>query len=207
MVISEDLVEPGRERELLADARAGGAGAFCLLIRPLEARLLRQAIGLTGDLGAAEDLVSEVRIRAWKNLARYNETCRLSTWLYAILLHCHQETARRARSRPISLARIRAAEAAGLHERQENAAASDLSPAETALRHEAAAQLNRCVQMLPEKHREIIQLRFFEEASLPDMAAVIGCSVGTVKSRLHHALEKLRKMKINLPDTRSHQQV
>ena len=58
--------------------------------------------------------------------------------------------------------------------------------------------------MLPEKHREIIRLRFFEDASLPDMALILGCSVGTVKSRLHHALEKLRKMKMNLPDTKGH---
>src|SRR5690242_15779166 len=185
MVIRKDLAEPASERELLADARTGGAGAFCLLIRPLEARLLRQAAGLTNDLSAAEDLVSEVRIRAWKNLARYNETCRLSTWLYAILLHCHQEAARRARSRPISLSRVPAADAAGLHERQKNDATSDPSPAETALRNEAARQLAHCIEMLPEKHREIIQLRFFEDASLPDMAVVLGCSVGTVKSRLH----------------------
>ena len=207
MVIGENLIEPATERDLLAQARAGGAAAFCLLIQPLEARLLRQALGLSNDLGAAEDLVSEVRIRAWKNLSRYNETCRLSTWLYAILLHCHQEAARRARSRPISLARIPAAEAADFHERRENDPASDPSPAETALRNEAAAQLNRCVQMLPEKHREIIQLRFFEDASLPDMAAVLGCSVGTVKSRLHHALEKLRKMKMNLPELAGYQQL
>jgi len=207
MVVTDDLVEPTTERERLAQARAGGAPPFCLLIRPLEARLLRQAMGLTNDLSAAEDLVSEVRIRAWKNLSRYNETCRLSTWLYAILLHCHQEAARRARSRPISLARIPAAEAADLHQRRDNDPASDPSPAETALRNEAARELNRCVQMLPEKHREVIQLRFFEDASLPDMAAVLGCSVGTVKSRLHHALEKLRKMKMNLPDIRGHQHV
>src|SRR5262252_4251421 len=138
MVIRDDLAELSSEQELLADARAGGAQAFCLLIRPLEARLLRQAIGLTNDLHAAEDLVSEVRIRAWKNLSRYNETCRLSTWLYAILLHCHQEATRRARSRPISLTRIPAADAAGLHEQQQNDPASDPSPAETALRNEAA---------------------------------------------------------------------
>ena len=207
MVIREDLVEPATERKLLAQARAGGAQAFCLLTRPLEARLLRQAMGLTNDPSAAEELVSEVRIRAWRLLARYNQTCRLSTWLYAILLHCHQEAVRHARSRPISLARIPATEAAGLHERQENAPASDASPAQAALRNEAALQLTRCVQMLPEKHREIIQLRFFEDASLPDIAAVLGCSVGTVKSRLHHALEKLRKMKMNLPDLGGHQQV
>src|SRR5580765_4766960 len=131
MVIQEDLVEPASERELLARARAGGAEAFCFLIRPLETRLLRQAMGLTNDFAAAEDLVSEVRIRAWKNLACYNETCRLSTWLYAILLHCHQEAARRARSRPISLARIPAADVAELHTRQERDRASEPSPAET----------------------------------------------------------------------------
>jgi len=207
MVIGENLAGHAGERELLAAARAGEANAFCLLIQPLEARLLRQAMGLAADQSAAEDLVSEVRIRAWKNLPRYNETCRLSTWLYAILLHCHQEAARRARSRPVSTARMPAHQAADLDARQQNNPAPDTSPDETALRNEAAAQLNRCVQMLPEKHREIIQLRFFEDASLPDMAAVLGCSVGTVKSRLHYALEKLRKMKMNLPGTGSHQQI
>src|SRR4029077_872868 len=106
MVITDDPLEPAAAEELLARAREGDAPAFCLLIEPLQTRLLRQAAALTSDLSAAEDLVSEVRVRAWKFLVRYNETCRLSTWLYAILLHCHQEAARRARSRPVPLARL-----------------------------------------------------------------------------------------------------
>ena len=61
-------------------------------------------------------------------------------------------------------------------------------------------RLRQCVEGLSEKHRQIILLRFFENASLPDMATVLGCSVGTVKSRLHHALEQLRKMKMNLSE-------
>jgi RNA polymerase sigma-70 factor (ECF subfamily) len=176
-------------------------------MEPLEARLLRQAAALTNDLGAAEDIVSETRVRAWKHLGRYNETCRFSTWLYAILLHCHQEAARRARSRPISLARLPFADAVELHRQQENAPSSAPTPSAVVVQNETALQLIRCVEMLPEKHREIIQLRFFEDASLPDMATVLGCSVGTVKSRLHHALEKLRKMKVNLPDMKGHQQL
>jgi RNA polymerase sigma-70 factor (ECF subfamily) len=53
----------------------------------------------------------------------------------------------------------------------------------------------------------VILLRFFEDASLPDMAAVLGCSVGTVKSRLHHALDKLRKMKMNLSELAGDKQI
>ena len=74
------------------------------------------------------------------------------------------------------------------------------SPVEKLLQDETSARLRECLERLPDKHRQIILLRFFEDASLPDMAEVLGCSVGTVKSRLHHALEKLRKMKMNLPD-------
>jgi RNA polymerase sigma-70 factor (ECF subfamily) len=207
MVIINARNDPPSERELLAHARAGDATAYCLLLEPLQPRLLRQAAALSNDPGTAEDLVSETRVRAWKNLARYNETCRLSTWLYAILLHCHQEAARRARSRPISLARLPFLEARRLHEQLENNPASGPSPATAAAQNETVLQLNRCIEKLPEKHREIIQFRFFEDASLADIAAVLDCSVGTVKSRLSHALEKLRKMKMNLPDQIGHQQL
>ena len=73
-------------------------------------------------------------------------------------------------------------------------------------RNETAVRLRQSLGMLPEKHRQVILLRFFEDASLPDMAAVLGCSVGTVKSRLHHALEKLRRMKMNLPELKGDKQ-
>src|SRR5262245_45582048 len=101
MVITDELSEPPTESELIARARTGDAAAYCHLIEPLQARLFRQAVALTGNLSTAEDLVSETRIRAWSSLQRYSQSCRFSTWLYAILLHCHQEAVRRARSRPI----------------------------------------------------------------------------------------------------------
>ena len=81
MVITDELSEPPTESKLIARARAGDAGAFCLLIEPLQARLFWQAAALSGYMAMAEDLVSEVRIRAWKSLDRYNQTCRFSTWL------------------------------------------------------------------------------------------------------------------------------
>jgi len=200
MVITDDRFTPPATPELLAHARAGDAQSFCRLVEPLQARLLRQAAALTGDLNLAEDIVSETLVEAWKSLPRYNESCQLSTWLYAILLHRYQKSVRRARSRPIALALLSLFEARDLSQRQENVATPEPSPAENATQNETFAQLRQCIELLPKKHVRVILLRFFEDASLPDMAAVLGCSIGTVKSRLHHALEKLRKMKMNLPN-------
>ena len=206
MVITDDHLESSVTPELLSQARAGDAQAFCRLVEPLQARLLRQAVALSGDVSAAEDLVSETLVEAWKSLSRYNESCRLSTWLYAILLHRHQKALRRARSRPISLAWLPFFKAQELHEQHHHVPSVEPSPSERASQNELFVQLRQCIETLPEKHRQIILLRFFEEASLPDLAAVLGCSVGTVKSRLHHALEKLRKMKMNLPDVKGDKQ-
>src|SRR5207244_13602013 len=52
----------------------------------------------------------------------------------------------------------------------------------------------KCIQMLPAKHQQVIYLRFYVDDSLAGIAAALGCSVGTVKSRLFHALDKLRKL-------------
>jgi RNA polymerase sigma-70 factor (ECF subfamily) len=198
MDLTHDRVEIIDAGPSLALARAGDADAFCRLIEPLQTRLLRQAAAMSGDVSAAEDLVSETLVEAWKSLARYDESCRFSTWLYAILLHRHQKWRRRARSRPVALAWLPVSERDPLIAKQDHISAPEPSPAEEAARNENFVLMRECVALLPEKHRQIILLRFFEDASLPDMARVLDCPIGTVKSRLHHALEKLRAIKMNL---------
>ena len=177
MVITVGRPEFAGNADLLTRAREGETWAFCRVAAEHEVRLLQQARGLTRDQSAAEDLVSETLVEAWRCLSRYNGACRFSTWLFSILLHRHQKALRRARSRPIPLAALPSGE----------------GPAEAAMRNEAAGRLRQAVEALPEKHQQVILLRFFEDASLPEIAALLDCSVGTVKSRLHYALEKLRE--------------
>ena len=200
MVIAEDRIEPPDTQALLALAQEGDTQAFCRLVQPLEARLFRQAVALCHEQSAAEDLASETLIEAWQSLRRYNETCRLSTWLYAILLHRYQKSTRRARCRPVPLAWLPFFDAEKHEETQNNLPAQGPTPANTVAQHELAGELRRDIATLPPKHRDVILLRFFEDASLADMASVLGCSVGTVKSRLHHALGKLRRMNLNLSE-------
>ena len=195
--------------KLLARARAGDAQAFCQLATQHEARLLQEACGLCRDPSTAEDLASETLVEAWRSIGRYDQTCRFGTWLFSILLHRHQKHLRRARSRPIPLAQLPATEAEERRQIQENVPAASPSPAEAAEQRESADRLRAAVGSLPEKHREVVLLRFFEDASLPEIAALLGCSVGTVKSRLHYGLEKLREMEgtLNLSELRRDTQV
>lgn len=183
------------ERELLHRARAGEADAFCTVAQAHEQRLFQQAVALCRNPATAEDLAAETMIEAWKSIARFDGACRFSTWLYAILLHRHQKLVRKQRSRPVPLSALPVAEA-DVNEQLLKRLPDTAPPTTEALaQSEADAQLRAAVEALPEKHRQVVSLRFFQDASLPEIAAALGLSVGTVKSRLHHALEKLRKMK------------
>ena len=68
------------------------------------------------------------------------------------------------------------------------------SPDERLQRYERAEVIQRCLKRLPDIHREVIYLRFFVDGSLEGIAAALDCSVGTIKSRLFSALEKLEAM-------------
>lgn len=181
--------------ELLQRAREGDADAFCILAQAHEQRLFQQAVALCRNSTAAEDLAAETLIEAWKSIARYNSSCRFSTWLYAILLHRYQKLVRRSRSRPVSLSALSAAEAGEGERLLERVPDGQPLSADAVTRAETDARLREAVAALPEKHRQVVLLRFFQDASLPEIASALRLSVGTVKSRLHHALEKMRRMK------------
>jgi RNA polymerase sigma-70 factor (ECF subfamily) len=68
-------------------------------------------------------------------------------------------------------------------------------PDETSQLHEQAVLVQQCIQALPAKHQQVVYLRFYVEDSLDGIACALGCSAGTVKSRLFHALNRLRAMK------------
>jgi RNA polymerase sigma-70 factor (ECF subfamily) len=177
---------------LIAQARQGDADAFGELCGQLEARLLRHAIFLCGDVSLAQDLSQETLIQAWRCLNRYNEQCQFFTWLCAILHNRHRRFLRRKKLFSLVwLGNSGANEtAADLEQRIDDAD----SPAESVQLREQAALVRRCVAALPARQQQVVYLRFFVDTSLEGIAAALPCSIGTVKSRLFHALDKLRRM-------------
>ncbi len=174
-------------RSRLDRAQAGDCDAFGEICRQYEARLLRQAMTLCGNAAIAEDLAQDTLVEAWKCLRRYDGRCQFFTWLCAILLNRFRNTLREKRP-----------EALTAHAAREAAADERDSPDQTLLSGEQAAQVRKCIAALPAKQQRVIFLRFYVDDSLPEIAAALGCSVGTVKSRLFHAMEKLRRMNLNV---------
>lgn len=198
MALTAESLSQSEAAELLDRARAGDGDAFCRLAEQSEERLLRQALGMTGQLAAAEDLVAETMVEAWRSLGRFHGTCQFSTWLFSILLHRYQKHVRRCRCRPVSLSTFQAGEAEKQQQVQENLPGSEPSPSQALVQKETGERLRLALSCMKEEHRQVLLMRFFQDASLQEIAAALQCPVGTVKSRLHYALEELRKSGANL---------
>ena len=183
-------VESPETRTLIEQARAGDADVFCQICRLYETRLLRQAFTLCGNTTMAEDLAQETLVEAWKSLHRFEGRCQFFTWLCAILLNRYRNTLRQRRPVPVSSLGRGDQEEFAL--RLDRATDAEATPDRTAQIQEEARLMLACIQSLPAKHQQVVYLRFYVNHSLDEIAAALGCSVGTVKSRLFRALEKLR---------------
>jgi len=177
---------------LLVQAQAGDIEAFGGICRIYEKRLFRQAVSLCGNAALAEDLAEDTLVEAWKCLGRYNGRCKFYTWLCAILLNRCRNAARQKRMMAFSA--LAGGDSGELQRHLDQTADEEAPPDQAALLREKAAIVRRCIEALPARHQQVILMRFYVDDSLEGIAAALGCSVGTVKSRLFHALEKLRSM-------------
>jgi RNA polymerase sigma-70 factor, ECF subfamily len=194
LVLAPTPVEPEESicQHWLNRARAGDAEAFGELCRSVETRLVRHAAALCGNATLAEELAQETLVEAWQSLHRYRERCRFFTWLCAILLNRFRN--HRRRKRLIAFSELAGSDNDPLEMQCDQWTDDGASPDQTIQRREQAALIRQCMNALPPKHQQVIHLRFFVDDSLEGIAAALGCSVGTVKSRLFHALDKLRGM-------------
>ena len=146
------------------------------LVARYDRRLFNVMYGLTGNYHDALDLTEEAFIRAMKAYPRFRGDAEPFTWLYRIALNVlkkrHRKSARRA-------------ELWQDHQDREPAPTADVRTAERAiLEEERAALVRQAIAELPPAFREAITLRYIDEMSYEGIADAIGCSIGTVKSRI-----------------------
>lgn len=158
--------------------QAGEAAAFEDLVALMERPLLYYATKLTGNPETAVDVLQDVWIKVFRGIRNLRDTGSLRPWLYRIT---HGTAVSRIRQHA---ARERAEEAhAGWSDK-----AGDVSFA-----REDVAAIHDALNELGPKHREVLVLYFLEDFSLAEIAKVVGCSEGTVKSRLFYAKREMKE--------------
>lgn len=176
--------EPSLESaELILRARKGDGAAWEALVRLHQEPTFRLAYLLLGDPDEAEDVAQETFIRAYKALERFDVSRPMRPWLLSI-------AANLARNRRRSIGRFFGA----LHRLvldQPGPAGGQVNGHEQ--RWQAQA-LWGAVQRLGQNDQQIVYLRYFLELSVEETAQTLGIAAGTVKSRLHRALGRLRSI-------------
>ena len=182
------------EPNLVSLSQAGDGEAFCKLVEPYEDRLFRQAFLICRDVSRAEDLAQETMVAAWESIGRFDQSCRLFTWLYAIMIRRHRKQIRKLRRRPLLFSDLETLNSGEPYTPLDPGIDDAPNPDEAYLDSERAELLRGMIYKLPLNNREALLLRFYADASLEEIATVQKCSIGTIKSRLFYGLEKLRKM-------------
>jgi RNA polymerase sigma-70 factor (ECF subfamily) len=158
----------------------GDREAFGLLVDRYQERCTRLAVHIIGDREDAEDAVQETFLRAFRSLEHYEERQRFAAWLFHSLINQCRSLARRRKRRAAFLPNW---------ERSMEAASFDPAPAEQSELRDA---LRRALERLDPPQREAVVLRFADELTYDEMAAVTGVGVSALKMRVQRACARLR---------------
>ena len=186
-------VAPDNDEDALLVRRAqrGEMDAFGLLVTRHEARVHAIVARVLGGIQSAaddvDDTVQDVFLQAWRALPRFRKEARFATWLYRIATNTAIKQWHGRKRRAQTVLESEMSDAARL-------ALTDPStpPAKEVEIRARDQALRTAIDALPEKHRTVVLLHYFEDYSCDDIAQMVGCSVGTVWSRLHYACRKLR---------------
>lgn len=179
--------EPGVIRELSDEAliRAiadGDRRALQALYLRHKVRTYRFVLRLTADAALAEDIVSEVFLDVWRQAVGFKGKSRVSTWILAI-----------ARYKALSALRGRSDEQ--LDDCTATAIADPADdPGMMAEQQDRSRIVRKCLSQLSTTHREMLDLVYYQEKSVEEVAQIIGVPCGTVKTRMFYARKRMEKL-------------
>ena len=173
--------------------RNGDTAAFAVLLRRYKDRLYNAVYRFLGNAEDTMDVCQETLIRAYRGLDGFRGDARFYTWLYRIAMNLARnhlrDAGRRGQGRTSSLEAL-ADSAPGVLQR---AARTGQNPGDEAVGNELAEELQKALDALPEHCRMAFVLRVYEEMPYDEIAHVMDCPPGTVKSRLNQARRLLRE--------------
>ena len=182
------------DAELIAFIKAGKLGAFTALVDRHQRSLINFFYHLGWDRQVAEDCAQEVFLRLHKHLATYEPEAKFTTFLYRVARNLWIDRLRSAAAH----GKVVSLEATGGpgEERtlRERVSSGGPSPVDILSRRETEESLKRSIDLLPEEQKTVLVLSEMQGLKYQDIAAILEIPIGTVKSRMHTAMEKLKEM-------------
>ncbi len=174
---------PNLSDEALIDAiTQGDQGAMALLYGRHNLRVYRFILRMAGDASLAEDLVSEVFLEVWRHAGGFAARSQVSTWLLAI-----------ARNKMLSARRRHSEETLDEHR-----AAAIQDPADdpeiSAQKQDRSAIIRQCLSQLSAAHQEVVDLVYYHEKTLDEVAQIVGAPLSTIKTRMFYARQRMGKL-------------
>jgi RNA polymerase sigma-70 factor (ECF subfamily) len=177
------------DRQLVERAQRGDKRAFELLVEKYQRKLARLLSRLIRDPGEVEDVAQETFVKAYRALPSFRGESAFYTWLYRIGVNTAKNYLMAMRRRAPTSTEVVAEDAEGYDEGEQ---LRDIStPESVLLSKEIAATVNAAIDALPEELRTAIQLRELEGMSYEEIARVMECPIGTVRSRIFRAREAI----------------
>ena len=189
--ISELHSEVPRERELIERVLAGEKDLFYELIRPYERGVFLAAASILGNDADAEDTAQQAFLKAFRNLARFRQESKFSTWLIQIAINDAKMKLRKDRRH------LYKAIDAGQETSEGDYIPTDFAdwreiPSEALEQRELREALNKALNSLPEKYRTVLILRDVQQMSIAETAKALGISEENVKTRTSRARLQMR---------------
>ena len=177
---------------LIEGLREGDMTALAILVEKYQQLVYRVAIQITQNHEDANDVMQDTFLKVYDSIHSFREDAMFETWLYRIVVnHAMNLVKRRKRRRETHFLDVDGSELS-LNAVQATGSASD--PQKYLEKKELQKWVTQAVDSLPVKHRTVIILHEFEGLTHPEIASILGCSEGTVRSRLHYARRKLRSL-------------
>lgn len=175
-------VDDAQARDWLQRICAGDQGAMAQFYKAFAPQVHAFAMRQLNNAAEAEDVVVDSMTEVWTTARGFAGQSMVRTWLFSIARHRLLDRLRKRRPQPVDIDDL-----------DEVLASDDESAFERLARQQRAEHVAYCLEKLGDEHRECMHLVFFEELPLAEIAQIQGCPENTVKTRLFHARQKMKR--------------